>query len=197
MCFITRAALNMVSNPQVVFQQNNNVLTRCGSTPKPPENNNTCCKPDDGKNCHKPDNDWNHCNKPNNDWNNCNKPSNNCHKPNNNWDGCNRPDNNWNSCNRPGNNGNNCSGSNNHHRPGNDRNDCITDTKSILRQLSDMLEKLSRQAGRDLKAASGSNDPFDVLKANRSMSNYYLNNQFVSKMISKMTSSVERMTNLQ
>ena len=60
-----------------------------------------------------------------------------------------------------------------------------------------MLEKLSRQAGRDLKAASGSNNPYDLLKANRSMSNYYLNNQFVSKMISKMTNSVERMTNLQ
>ncbi|MCX8956576.1 EscI/YscI/HrpB family type III secretion system inner rod protein [Erwinia psidii] len=72
-----------------------------------------------------------------------------------------------------------------------------SDSESIFNQIFSMLNKLSQQAGQSLKSASGSSDPYNVLKANRSMSDYYLNNQFFSKMIGKVTNSLEKLTSLQ
>ena len=77
------------------------------------------------------------------------------------------------------------------------KNNNLSQGNSIFDQISDLLKKLSRQAAKDLQTASGGRNPYDTLKANRSLSNYYLNNQLISKTIGKLSRLMDRMTNLQ
>lgn len=72
-----------------------------------------------------------------------------------------------------------------------------SDSGSIIDQIVALLKKLSRQSARDITNAADSLDPEKILKANRSMSNYYLNNQFISRLIGKITNSLDKMINLQ
>lgn len=70
----------------------------------------------------------------------------------------------------------------------------------IVGQLSgssEHLQKLSDDADRALKKASKSNDPRDVVQANRAMSSFYLESLLTTKLISKGTQTVEKLTNLQ
>ncbi|MGR2741031.1 type III secretion system inner rod subunit SctI [Billgrantia sp. Q4P2] len=62
---------------------------------------------------------------------------------------------------------------------------------------SEHLQKLSDQADRALRKASKSNDPQDVVQANRSLSSFYLESLLTTKLISKGTQAVEKLTNLQ
>lgn len=62
---------------------------------------------------------------------------------------------------------------------------------------SEHLQNLSDQANRDLRKASKSADPDAISKASRSLSNFYLEALLTSKMISKGTQAVEKLTSLQ
>jgi type III secretion system YscI/HrpB-like protein len=66
-----------------------------------------------------------------------------------------------------------------------------------LSQHSDQLQKLNDRANRDMVKASRSAEPNDMLKANRSMSSFYLESLMTAKMVSKGTQAVEKLTNLQ
>lgn len=70
----------------------------------------------------------------------------------------------------------------------------------IVGQLSgssEHLQRLSDQADRALRKASSSSDPMDVVQANRSLSSFYLESLLTTKLISKGTQAVEKLTNLQ
>ncbi|MFP8968063.1 type III secretion system inner rod subunit SctI [Pokkaliibacter sp. CJK22405] len=68
---------------------------------------------------------------------------------------------------------------------------------SHLSGSSEHLQKLSEKADRALKKASKSTDPRDVIDANRSLSNFYLESLLTTKVISKGSQAVEKLTNLQ
>ncbi|QUX90817.1 EscI/YscI/HrpB family type III secretion system inner rod protein [Marinomonas sp. A3A] len=70
----------------------------------------------------------------------------------------------------------------------------------IVGQLSgssEHLQKLSNDADRALKKASKSNDAQDVVQANRALSSFYLESLLTTKLISKGTQAVEKLTSLQ
>lgn len=70
----------------------------------------------------------------------------------------------------------------------------------IVGQLSgssEHLQKLSDKADRALQKASKSSDPQDVVKASRSLSSFYLESLLTTKLISKGTQTVEKLTSLQ
>lgn len=66
-----------------------------------------------------------------------------------------------------------------------------------LSQHNSEIQKLSDRAGRDLQKAARTAAPEDMLKANRSMSNFYLESLMTAKMVSKGSQAVEKLTNLQ
>lgn len=70
----------------------------------------------------------------------------------------------------------------------------------IVNQLassSQELQNLSDDANRALRKASSSSDPKDVVQANRALSSFYLESLLTTKMISKATQAVEKITSLQ
>ncbi|MCE8032133.1 EscI/YscI/HrpB family type III secretion system inner rod protein [Billgrantia tianxiuensis] len=62
---------------------------------------------------------------------------------------------------------------------------------------SEHLQQLSDKADRALRKASKSNDPQDVIQASRSLSSFYLESMLTTKLISKGTQAIEKLTNLQ
>ena len=59
------------------------------------------------------------------------------------------------------------------------------------------LQNLSNDANRALRKASRSSDPKDVIQANRALSSFYLESLLTTKLISKGTQAVEKITSLQ
>lgn len=79
-------------------------------------------------------------------------------------------------------------------------NENVNVAERIVGQLSgssEQLQKLSDEADRALKKASKSNSPQDVVEANRALSSFYLESLLTTKLISKGTQTVEKLTNLQ
>ncbi|SHO56776.1 type III secretion system inner rod subunit SctI [Vibrio quintilis] len=68
---------------------------------------------------------------------------------------------------------------------------------SQLAGSSEHLQKLSDKADRAVRKASRSSDPQDVMQANRSLSSFYLESLLTTKLISKGTQAVEKLTSLQ
>ncbi|WP_273808410.1 MULTISPECIES: type III secretion system inner rod subunit SctI [unclassified Pseudomonas] len=66
-----------------------------------------------------------------------------------------------------------------------------------LSQRSDALQRLSDRAGRDLQKAARTATPEDMLKANRSLSSFYLESVMTAKLVAKGSQAVEKLTNLQ
>ncbi|WP_260954411.1 type III secretion system inner rod subunit SctI [Pseudomonas citri] len=64
-------------------------------------------------------------------------------------------------------------------------------------QASLSLQGFSDRAARDLDRASRSIDPQDAMKANRSLSSFYLESLLSAKIVSKAAQSVEKLTSLQ
>ena len=62
---------------------------------------------------------------------------------------------------------------------------------------SERLQKLSQTADRDLRRAAKTANAEDITRATRSLSNFYLESLLTSKLISKGTQAVEKLTNLQ
>ena len=70
----------------------------------------------------------------------------------------------------------------------------------IIGQLSnhsETLQKLSERSDRALQKAAKTADPMDMIKANRSLSSFYLESVLTAKMVSKGSQAVEKLTNLQ
>lgn len=66
-----------------------------------------------------------------------------------------------------------------------------------LSQRLGSQEKLSQQAMRSMKAASGSSDPMDVVKMSRSLSQYSLQMAMTTKVVNKGAQALDKLTNLQ
>ncbi|WLG88024.1 type III secretion system inner rod subunit SctI [Pseudomonas cucumis] len=64
-------------------------------------------------------------------------------------------------------------------------------------QASLSLQRFSDRASRDLDRASRSINPQDAMKANRSLSSFYLESLLSAKIVSKAAQSVEKLTSLQ
>lgn len=70
----------------------------------------------------------------------------------------------------------------------------------IVGQLSGSsqhLQQLSDNADRALRKAADSSNPHDVIQANRALSSFYLESLLTTKLISKGTQAIEKLTNLQ
>lgn len=70
----------------------------------------------------------------------------------------------------------------------------------IVGQLSGSsqhLQQLSDNADRALRKAADSSNPQDVIQANRALSSFYLESLLTTKLISKGTQAIEKLTNLQ
>lgn len=61
----------------------------------------------------------------------------------------------------------------------------------------DSVGKLSEQATHALKHASVSTNPQDLMKLNRSLSEYYLQSSLTAKVVSKSAQSLDKLTNMQ
>jgi type III secretion system YscI/HrpB-like protein len=66
-----------------------------------------------------------------------------------------------------------------------------------LSQHSETLQKLAERSDRALQKAAKTADPMDMVKANRSLSSFYLESVLTAKMVSKGAQAVEKLTNLQ
>ncbi|MHA6494954.1 type III secretion system inner rod subunit SctI [Pseudomonas borbori] len=66
-----------------------------------------------------------------------------------------------------------------------------------LSNRSEALQKLSERSDRALQKAAKTADPMDMVKANRSLSSFYLESVLTAKMVSKGAQAVEKLTNLQ
>ncbi len=72
--------------------------------------------------------------------------------------------------------------------------------EGFMSALSERLgsqEKLSQQAMRSMKAASGSSEPMDVVKMSRSLSQYSLQMAMTTKVVNKSAQALDKLTNLQ
>ncbi|PXF32321.1 hypothetical protein WH50_05280 [Pokkaliibacter plantistimulans] len=70
----------------------------------------------------------------------------------------------------------------------------------IVDQLSgssEHLQALSDKANKALRKASKSSSPEDVIAANRSLSSFYLESLLTTKLISKGSQAIEKLTSLQ
>ncbi|PPC77026.1 EscI/YscI/HrpB family type III secretion system inner rod protein [Pokkaliibacter plantistimulans] len=70
----------------------------------------------------------------------------------------------------------------------------------IVDQLSgssEHLQELSDKANKALRKASKSSNPEDVIAANRSLSSFYLESLLTTKLISKGSQAIEKLTSLQ
>ena len=68
---------------------------------------------------------------------------------------------------------------------------------SALSERLGSQEKLSQQAMRSMKAASGSSEPMDVVKMSRSLSQYSLQMAMTTKVVNKGAQALDKLTNLQ
>ncbi|MCX4028153.1 hypothetical protein H0A36_09115 [Endozoicomonas sp. SM1973] len=80
----------------------------------------------------------------------------------------------------------------------------VNETTSLASQLKEgvtnLTEHLSKQKSdyeTSILKAAESSDPIDILQANRDISNYQLEMLMATKLISKTTSTIDRLTNLQ
>jgi type III secretion system YscI/HrpB-like protein len=62
---------------------------------------------------------------------------------------------------------------------------------------SDRLQDLSDKLSKDLLKATKTSDPKALIEANRSLSSFYLESLLTTKLVSKGTQAVEKLTSLQ